>query len=92
MWGQRRASRPGYSLLTHEMGGWTTCDIRFFFFFFFFFVLFQSYQDDGKKINIKLCAMELDLYMYYMYQVRGRYLVCVCAGGEGLGGKRTPRL
>ena len=48
---------------------------------FFFFVLFQSYQDDGKKIIIKLCAMELDLYMYYMYQVRGRYLVCVCAGG-----------
>ena len=59
----------------------------FFFFFFFFFVLFQSYQDDGKKINIRLCAMEplLDLYMYYMYQVRGRYLVCVCAGGGGSG-------
>ena len=79
MWGQRRASRSGYSLLTHEMGGWTTCDFTLF----FFFVLFQSYQDDGKKIIIKLCAMELDLYMYYMYQVRGRYLVCVCAGGGG---------
>ena len=39
-----------------------------------FLILFQSYQDDGTKINIKLCAMEplLDLYMYYMYQVRGR--------------------
>ena len=60
-------------------------NLRFydFLFFCFFFVLFQSYQDDGKKINIKLCAMELDLYMYYMYQVRGRYLVCVCAGGGG---------
>ena len=50
------APRPGYSLLTHEMGGWTTCDFMFFFFFFFFLILFQSYQDDGKKIIIKLCA------------------------------------
>ena len=42
--------------------------------FYFFLILFQSYQDDGKKIKIKLCAMEplLDLYMYYMYQVRDR--------------------
>ena len=46
----------------------------FFFFFFFFLILFQLYQDDGNKINIKLCAMEplLDLYVYNMYQVRGR--------------------
>ena len=70
--------------------GWVD-NLRFYV-VFFFFVLFQSYQDDGKKIIIKLCAMELDLYMYYMYQVRGRYLVCVCARGGGLGGKRTPRL
>ena len=52
--------------------GWVD-NLRFYVFFFcFFLILFQSYQDDGKKI--KLCAMEplLDLYMYYMYQVRGR--------------------
>ena len=67
--GLEGASRPGHSLLTHEMGGWTTCD-----FTGFFLILFQSYQDDGKKINIKLCAMEplLELFIYYMYQVRGR--------------------
>ena len=37
-------------------------------------ILCKSYQDDGKKTNIKLCAIEqlLDLYMYYMYQGRGR--------------------
>ena len=69
--GLEGASKTGYSLLTYEMGGWTTCDFTGF--FFLLFTLFQSYQDDGKKINIKLCAMEppLDLYMYYMYQVRG---------------------
>ena len=73
------------------MGGWSTGD---FMFFFLLFLIFQSYQDDGKKINIKLCAMEplLDLDMYYMYQVRGRSLVFVCLGGGGLDGKRTPRL
>ena len=27
-------------------------------FYGFFLILLQSYQDDGKKINIKLCAME----------------------------------
>ena len=33
--------------------------------FYIFLIIFQSYQDDGKKINIKLCVMEplLDLYM-----------------------------
>ena len=37
---------------------------------FLFLILFQSYQED----NIKLCAMGplFDLYMYFMYQVRGR--------------------
>ena len=37
-------------------------------------ILCQLYQDDGKRTNIKLYAIEplLDLYMYYMYQVRGR--------------------
>ena len=29
--GLEGASRPGHSLLTHEMGGWTTCDFTGFF-------------------------------------------------------------
>ena len=29
--GLEGASRPGYSLLTHVMGGWTPCDFTFFF-------------------------------------------------------------
>ena len=55
---------------------------------FFFLILFQTYQDDWKKIiNIKLCAVEplFDLYMYFMYKVRGRKLVCVCWTGGGWG-------
>ena len=60
--------------------------------------LFDIIPDKSGRLeedNIKLCAMEplLDLYMYFMYKVRGRKLVCVCwRGGGGRDGKRTPRL
>ena len=63
------ASRPRYSLLTHQMDGWTTCD-----FTGFFFNIIPVISGRWEEDNIKLCALEplLDLYMYYMYQVRGR--------------------
>ena len=59
------ASWPGHSLLSH------CCDFTLL---LLLLLLCQSYQEDGKKTNINLCAIEslLDLYMYYMYQVRGR--------------------
>ena len=52
------ASRPGYSLLTHQMDGWTTCDFTFF---YIIPVISGRWEED----NIKLCAMEplLDMYM-----------------------------
>ena len=50
LWGWG-ASRPRYSLLTHPMDGWTTCDfMEFFFCCCFVLILFLSYHDDGKKI------------------------------------------
>ena len=59
--------------------------------------LFNIIQDISRRLeedNIKLCAMEplFDLYMHFMYKVRGRKLVCVCWRGEGRDGMRTPRL
>ena len=46
----------------------------FFFFFFFFIYIIPVISGRWEENNIKLCAVEplLDLYMYYMYQVRGR--------------------
>ena len=51
--------------------------LRFFFFFYNIIpVILGRWEED----NIKLCAMEplLDLYMYFMYQVRRRYTASIC--------------
>ena len=44
----------------------------FFFCFFFFFYIIPVISGRWEENNIKLCAVEplLDLYMYFMYQVR----------------------
>ena len=57
--------------------------VRFYFFFNIIPIISGRWEED----NIKLCALEplLDLYMYCMYQVRGRQLVYLYLGGGGGG-------
>ena len=54
---------------------------------FIFFNIIPIISGRWEEDNIKLCALEklLDLYMYYMYQVRGRQLVCLYLGRGGGG-------
>ena len=65
--GGEGASRPGYSLFADQMEGCSTC-------IFTFFYIIPIISGRWEVDNIKLCAMEplLDLYMYYLCQVRGR--------------------
>ena len=49
-----------------------------FFFYIIFFYIIPVISGRWEEDDIKLSAMELllDLYMYFMYQVRRRQLVC----------------
>ena len=76
----------------------------FVFFYIIFFYIIPVISGRWEEDDIKLSAMELllDLYMYFMYQVRRRQLVCAffffffCfflgGGVEGRDGKPTSRL
>ena len=52
-----RASRPRYSLLTHPMNGWTTCDfMEVFFIIIFFFKYYSSHiMTTGRREYKAVC-------------------------------------